>query len=360
MEHDECNEGRRRALRKFFKNPANLRYNLNTIIPIVVFLTSILSAIVADRAPESLQTRLPWVLGIALFSAFCSFLVVAAMTQPVKTLMGKAEKLIRLEESRKEKGQMIEVYQLIERLMEYAGEKILKSDNRDKAIMADVGRLDYIIPLGYMSLMVAHEVRNPLSTITGMTELLKEKVVDATQMAYLERILEAAKKIDSFTNELLDFTDNDFIKDIFDVNKVIEEVVETLSLEIPGVTCEHVKQEDVIYIGDGQKIQQALHNIMRNAFQLESKAPGLGFVKVEAELGEALIIKVYNRNSRIDIEDRENIFKPFFSKKKGGRGIGLFIAARNVSLHGGEIMTESDESGTTFIIKLPMTQGLES
>jgi signal transduction histidine kinase len=129
-----------------------------------------------------------------------------------------------------------------------------------------------------------------------------------------------------------------------------------LSLEFPRVNCEHIKEEDAIYIGDGQKIQQALHNIMRNAFQFESRAPGPGLVKVEAEMGEALIIKVYNRNSRIDVADRENVFKPFFSKKKGGRGIGLFIAARNVSLHGGEITTASDESGTTFIIKLPMTQ----
>lgn len=352
MEHDGRDE--RRQLTSFFKNPANLRYNLNTVVPIVIFLTTILSATVIGHVPGTSHARALWIGIIALFSASCSFLVLMAMTQPLKALMEKAERLIKFEESRGKKGQMIEVYQLIERLMEYAGERKADSDGPDKSIITDIEKLDYIIPLGYMSLMVAHEVRNPLSTITGMTELLREKVVDSTQRAYLGTILDAAKKIDLFTNELLDFTDDDLLKESFDVNEMVMEVVNAMKTEFPSVECEFMKADVLPYTGDRHKIQQSIHNIARNAFQFENMVLNSGFVKIETSCPGALVVRVYNRNSIVDKEDGKNMFKPFFSKKKGGRGLGLFISAKNVDMHGGKIEMESGNEGTTFTIELPL------
>ena len=104
----------------------------------------------------------------------------------------------RLEEIRKKRGKMIEVYSVLDRLIEYIREKA--NEDEKSTLLSGIENLDYIIPLGYMSLMVAHEVRNPLATITGMSQLLKQKITDESQKQYIDAMLNAARKIDIFTS----------------------------------------------------------------------------------------------------------------------------------------------------------------
>jgi signal transduction histidine kinase len=346
VEHDECNEGRR--LKNFFKDPSNLRYSLNTIIPLVVFLTSLLSGTVAVNMISSSKAVSLWVFGASLFSSLCSLVVILAMTRPVAELVKRAEKLVRFEESRKEKGQMIEVYKMIETLVEFVKKK--GEEEGKEGIMEHVDKLDYIIPLGYMSLMIAHEVRNPLNTITGMSELLKQKIKDDSQRPYIDAMLDAAKKIDKFTSELLDFTDNELTKEAFDVNDLIEEVRDNLHQEFVDVTCEFQKTENLPYFGDRIKIYQAIYNVARNAYEYEKNG---GQVIIKTSINGSIGVSVYNKNSRIEEDDLRSLFKPFFAKKKGGRGLGLFISKKNIKLHNGDIKVESGEEGTTFEIILP-------
>jgi hypothetical protein len=56
----------------------------------------------------------------------------------------------------------------------------------------------------------------------------------------------------------------------------------------------------------------------------------------------------------------QSLFKPFFTKKKGGKGFGLFISMRNIKLHGGDIKVESGDNGTTFTIELPLEEPSKS
>lgn len=341
-------------MKSFFKDPSNLRYSLNTIIPVIVFLTSILSALVAFRLHKLSPNDLLWIFGVSFFSCFCSFLVVSAMTQPVKDLVRKVDKIMRFEESRKEKGGMIEVYQLIEKLLDLLKSKHDNDMSVEKNIIEDIERLDYIVPLGYMSLTVAHEVRNPLSTITGISELLKEKIKDRQAVLYVETILEAAKKIDVFTKELLDFIDNEVFNESFDINALTEDAIKTLSERFQLVKCVFEKTDSANFTGDKNKIYQSVYNILRNAFEYEKDS---GNIHVETRLTDRFYISIHNNNSRIKEEDMESIYKPFFSKRKGGRGLGLFISMKNIKLHKGNITVESGEEGTTFTIALPVGKG---
>jgi two-component system sensor histidine kinase HydH len=295
-----------------------------------------------------------FVAGTAAFSAFCAFLIVRAMTHPIQELAQKAEKLIRFEESRKERGQMIELFQLMERLIEFVRSRETKPGEK-KEILQEVEKLDYILPLGYMSLMVAHEVRNPLSTITGMAELLKGRMEERVREAYLDKILEASRTIERFTRELLDFTDDQVLKEHFDVCEVISDVKAALAMEFYGGRWEWAGEETCLYNGDREKIQQAIHNVMRNAVEFEKLVGPSGLVRVTVKKRDGhLEVSVYNRNSRIEEGDFGNIFKPFFTKKKGGWGIGLAIAKRNVEMHGGKMIVESGAEGTNFVMKLPL------
>jgi signal transduction histidine kinase len=275
--------------------------------------------------------------------------VILAMTRPVAELVKRAEKLVRFEESRKEKGQMIEVYKMIETLVEFVKKK--GEEEGKEGIMEHVDKLDYIIPLGYMSLMIAHEVRNPLNTITGMSELLKQKIEDDSQRPYIDAMLDAAKKIDKFTSELLDFTDNELTKEAFDVNDLIEEVRDNLHQEFVDVTCKFQKTENLPYFGDRIKIYQAIYNVVRNAYEYEKNG---GQVIIKTSINGSISVSVYNKSSKIEEDDIRSLFKPFFAKKKGGRGLGLFISKKNVKLHNGDIKVERGEEGTTFTIVLPL------
>lgn len=359
-------------MRKFFKDPKNLRYSLNTIIPLVVFLSSILVAVIARSFYADPRIDYIWIVSISLFAALCSLFVVIAVTHPIKELLARAEQLVRFQGKKSERGQMIEIYQLIEKLIEFVKSEETGNHGDKTDAIKGIERLDYLLPLGYMSLMVAHEVRNPLSTITGMSELLKEKMEGREAKAYADAILNAAKKIDIFTKELLDLTDAELETDEVDINKIVEEALKTAAGDFKKVEFEFKRGDAVLFIGDSNKLLQAIQNIIKNAFEYENEAIANNqitisksfrltpeksrqtkSVRVKTDFSDRITISVFNKSSSIDENDIDSIFKPFFTKKRGGRGLGLFIAMRNVKLHGGDIKVESGEEGTKFVIELP-------
>ncbi len=352
LEGDEQENGVKPRKKGFFKNPDNLNYNLRTIVPLIVFLTSILALAVGSNILAPIKTKViwAWIMAACLFSAFCSFVIMRAMTQPINDLINKAQQYVKLEEIRKKRGKMIEVYSVLDRLIEYIREKANESEK--SALLNGIENLDYIIPLGYMSLMVAHEVRNPLATITGMSELLKLKVADESQKQYIDAMLNAARKIDIFTSELLDLNDNELAKEEFDINDVIEEAIRNLSQEMRQITCNFKRDRTFLCFADRTKLYQVIFNILKNATYYE-KENGLINVNVRTE-GEMMYVSIHNRHSRIEPENIQSLFKPFYTRKKGGKGFGLFIAMRNTKLHGGTIKVESDDAGTTFFIELPL------
>ncbi|MCX5811450.1 MAG: HAMP domain-containing sensor histidine kinase [Proteobacteria bacterium] len=339
-------------MKSIFNDPKNLRYSLNTIIPFVVFLTSILSAMVGYVSAKHFSgSYFIFIYVVSLFSTLCSFLIISAITQPVINLVKKVEHIVRFGEFRKEKGQMMEVYTLIEKLTELAKQKDFGGEKTHSDIKKDIERLDYIVPLGYMSLMVAHEVRNPLNTITGMSELLRENLIGKQATTYIDAILDSARKIDAFTKELLDFTDDSIEHEEFDINLIVKESLNTLRGQFNHIKCDFVTDsESIIFRGDRTRIFQAVYNLLKNAFQHEVEG---GYVRIEIKNNNILTILVYNKSSIIKTEDIEAIFKPFFSKRKGGRGLGLFISIRNIRMHGGDINVETGDEGTKFTITLP-------
>jgi len=338
-------------MKTFFKDPKNLRYRLSTVIPGVAFLTSILTAVTMTSLKMTPNQYYIWLVTLALFSALCSVAVVFAMTSPLKELLTKAEDIVHFEKVKSDRGLMIEVYQLIEQLIDLAKSKEKGGRKEQAQFIEDIERLDYLLPLGYMSLMVAHEVRNPLNTITGMNELLKNKLEDPQLQKYVQVSLDAARKIDVFTKDLLDFTDDVVHAESFDINGVIDESYNALRYDFKEVTCDFQKGELPLFIGDRNKIYQAIHNILKNAFDYERDG---GYVKVTSFFDQSFVISIYNKHSRVEPDIADTIFKPFFSKKKGGKGIGLFISMRNVKIHSGDIKVTSGDEGTTFAITLPI------
>jgi signal transduction histidine kinase len=339
VEHDAGNKGWGLSI---FRDPKNLRYSLRTIIPLIVFLASLLSFAFSPNIVFLKGPPILWVLFISLFSAFCSFLVVTGMTSPLKELLEKAEKMVWLEK-KGERGELLEIYELLQRLVE-AASKSGYEINR-----GEVERLDYLIPLGVMASSTAHEIKNPIATIRGLTELLMERLKGEERL-YLERIVEAVERADGFLSSLLDLSDREIFPEHFSLKELVIEIVDGLKREFPQVECELLIGNYKI-LADRTKIYQAITNILRNAFEYEREG---GYVKIEGTYHKnGLMISIFNKSSLIDRSDLPHIFKPFFTRKKGGRGLGLYIARRNIRLHGGDIKVKV-ENGTTFDIFLPL------
>lgn len=335
---------------RFIKDPANLRYSLNIILPLLVFLICILSSVLTINLLAYSDHYPLLLIAISALLAFVSFVVVFSMTAPVKELVRKAEGIVRLDNRKGMRGQLREVYETIEGLIEHIKTKEPAGSTKGLKMAKDIERLDYIIPLGYMSLVIAHEVRNPLSTIRGMCELLLNRLEEGKERLYVESIFEATKRIDGFTRELLDFTDIEPVMTEFDLSRLIRDAVEGMRLNFDSVTCELACKDNILFFGDRDKIYQSISNVIRNAFEYERDN---GYVRIDVKDEDPIVISVFNKGSRIDDKDKDLVFKPFYTTRKEGKGIGLFVALKNAKLHGGAIDVSSTDKGTTFKILLP-------
>ncbi|MAB82079.1 MAG: two-component sensor histidine kinase [Phycisphaerae bacterium] len=226
--------------------------------------------------------------------------------------------------------------------------------------------------LGSMTSGLAHEIRNPLSTVGLNAQLLHEDLASADldpeqRERLMHRIDSLAREVDRLGHILGDFLD--FAGRVkldpqpCDLRTIVEELVDFYhpQCDQAGVVLRVQMPEDPVRVHvDEGLLKQALLNLLINATQILERA-------AEAEGGEAgeLILKVdedsdfawvhvIDTGPGIEEEDRERIFHPYVSKRKGGTGLGLPTARRIVEEHGGRLHVESVVGdGSDFVIMLP-------
>jgi len=115
-----------------------------------------------------------------------------------------------------------------------------------------------------------------------------------------------------------------------------------------------------VLVGDSHRLQQIMVNLISNAVKYNPQDTHIDVSVVRK--GDAVMISVRNRGKPIPKEKQEQLFQKFAraetkgTEKTKGTGLGLFITKQVVELHGGEItFTSTEESGTTFYIKLPLS-----
>jgi two-component system sensor histidine kinase PilS (NtrC family) len=229
-----------------------------------------------------------------------------------------------------------------------------------KAMESEVKRKEKWAFIGELSASIAHELRNPLASLKGSMEMLREKKVSEEHADHLMRI--ALSEMDRLNGIITDFLlyarPHELDKKPFDLHRSLNDVITLLqSSESKG---EHVtistKLEGSLNIsGDSRQLQQVFWNL------------GLNAVDAVSDGGN---VHIYTRNSNKRAEvcfrdsgqgiiesDVDKIFYPFFTTKEKGTGLGLSIAQKIVEEHGGKIVVESGEGtkGTTFKVILPVS-----
>lgn len=208
---------------------------------------------------------------------------------------------------------------------------------------------------------MAHEIKNPLTSIKTMCTYLPQKLYDKD---FIEKFIPLVNKdvdrINELVHDLLDYAKpSPPDKQDTDIHKLIEGILSTLNSKIvPKKIQVHLSFDleniQIIQI-DPKQIKQAFLNILLNA--IESMPPE-GFLKVSTNLSSdhnQLIIQITDTGCGIAKKDLPHIFDPFFTKKEQGTGLGLSITHGIIKEHGGKIFAESEVGkGTTFRIELPI------
>jgi len=216
--------------------------------------------------------------------------------------------------------------------------------------------------LGEMATSIAHEIRNPLTSIGGFARRLKDKFChDEHSRRYTEIIYQEVTRLERILQEILAFareTAPTFVST--DINKIIEDVLFLFreSLESKNIKVEKNLSPDIPHImADPQQLRQVFINLFANAEQAMENEGGILSVssRISGELPPEVIIEVSNTGPSIPPEIIANIFNPFFTTKSSGTGLGLTIVNRIITSHKGKISVRNrPDSGVTFEIRLPV------
>jgi nitrogen fixation negative regulator NifL len=241
------------------------------------------------------------------------------------------------------------------------GQDITEQKNLQRQVL----QAERLATIGKMAAKVAHEIRNPLSSISLNAELLVDELdsyagADTREAKNLLRaILDEVERVTSLTEEYLQFSrlpQAEFER--ADPNRVVEELAEFYRehLAQKNITWEHVLDSTIGEIPmDRMQIRRALMNLIRNAIEA---MPRGGHLKVSTQkLQCGALISISDTGYGIDPETQDKIFDPFFTTKDMGTGLGLAITQQIVAEHKGRLVFRSEKGrGTTFSIMLPYIQ----
>ncbi len=216
--------------------------------------------------------------------------------------------------------------------------------------------------LGQVSASLAHEIRNPLAAIRGAAEtFLDEFPPGHAKREFVEILLKEITRLSTTVDEVLHFSRDQQQKSgksfpqLEELEDVVSRVITLLDNQLRKSRIDVVvdlsgKTKDLMI--DGDKMVQVFMNLLLNSCEA---MPDGGRIWLSSEkIGKEIAIHFVDNGPGIAEHERENVFKPFYSNRVDGTGLGLTISSRIVESYGGKIiLDECDESGTCFTILLP-------
>lgn len=239
--------------------------------------------------------------------------------------------------------------------------KVIKEQNK-KIIEADKVKTKFLSN-------VSHELRSPLNSIIGFSDILVSEIygkLDEKQLEYIKDIQVAGIHLLGMVNEILDISKIEshtikLNKTKFNLFLCVNEVLNILKplYSEKNINIQNLIDENIEVFADYQKLQQIFFNLLSNAIKFTREE---GEIKVFAKLStKNIMISVADNGIGIAKENHKRIFKKFeqIASNEGGStnstGLGLTITKELVKLHGGTITLESElNEGAEFKIKLPL------
>lgn len=263
--------------------------------------------------------------------------------------------------SRGEKRQRIRYQESLARLDE-SHRKLKEQSDMLLEAEEQLRRADRLSALGELSAGMAHEIRNPLGSIKGTAEILREDFSPGDKKyEFLQIMLKEINRLDRILSEFLMFARPAMpeLRDT-DLNRLIKSVLELVDRQAAGsgIDISFDARKPIAVKADEGLITQAFLNLTLNAVQA---MPDGGRLTIENEMisskdGKGSMCRISFTDTGVGIpkENQKRLFNPFFTTKKEGTGLGLAITHRIIEAHGGTISLESREgNGSVFTVTLP-------
>ena len=217
--------------------------------------------------------------------------------------------------------------------------------------------------LGRLSTSVAHEVKNPLSSIKAIVQVLGEEFKnEASTRKSLSIIVEEIDRLTKVVNQLLGFAKpQGDSKTGVGINDVINKALVVLKHEAKQNNVDirlEVPKDLPVITADEESLKEIFFNIIHNAIQAMSTGGELAISASFEQENKCVKIVFRDTGSGISEDDIDKIFEPFYTTKQAGTGLGLAIVKKKLEEMGGMIYVENTNSSTRFIINIPSSEGV--
>jgi len=202
---------------------------------------------------------------------------------------------------------------------------------------------------------LAHEIRNPLSSIRGSLEVIRDAKRRKSTVPFIEMALSETKRLNEIVTDFLNFAQfTPKNKNKVRMSEIINEALLDSILPANRRALDIKRRDEDFYVqADLNKLKSGFTNILNNAYEVSGENK-LIEIRSYRDTREGYV-EIQDHGHGISKQDLKRIFEPFFTTKKGGTGLGLAIAKNIIEAHGGKIEVKSKRGvGTTFTIKLPL------
>ncbi len=243
----------------------------------------------------------------------------------------------------------------------YMGQVLLLSDiTRLKDLESEMRENERLAAVGRMAAGVAHEVRNPLSSIKGLALLLKDKFSrDSREFETTGLLVQEVERMNRTISELLSFA-RPAALDLqpIDLQELLSDSLQLVSADTASEhirTSLHCDHDLPTVFADRDRLSQVFINILLNGVQAMEQGGTLEIIVRKSGSGKQIELQFRDSGKGIKPEHLSQVFFPYFTTKNGGTGIGLAISQKIIVDHGGTVRVESEQGrGTTVFVELPV------
>jgi two-component system, sporulation sensor kinase E len=236
-------------------------------------------------------------------------------------------------------------------------EMILWNTIKQKEIEKQIARLDQLNIIGEMAAGIAHEVRNPMTTVRGFLQMLAKKEHDSPHASFYSIMIEELDRANGIISEFLSLAKNKAVNLKYaNLNDIITAILPLLKADATvsnkDIVLELSEIPDLFI--DEKEIRQIILNMVRNGLEAMKEK---GEVRIRTYCEDNLVIMaIADQGPGIKAEILENIGIPFQTTKDNGTGLGLPVCYSIAARHNAKISVETGPDGTEFFVKFAIVQ----
>jgi len=231
---------------------------------------------------------------------------------------------------------------------------ILSDITEQKQMEIEMFRLDRLALVGEMAAGIGHEIRNPMTTVRGFLQIMKDNKEYLRDKEYFDLMIEELDRANSIITEFLSLAKNKMVElRPANLKLVLTNILPLLQANaMIQDQCIKLELEDVPeLLLDEKEIRQLVLNLVRNGLE-SMNAGGVLTIRTFAE-NETVVLAIKDQGYEINPELLEKLGTPFFTTKEQGTGLGLAVCYGIATRHNAKIDIETSSNGSTFYVRFP-------